>query len=120
MPGIGISIGLTRLFYQLKEVGVIKSETASLARCLVVPMGREYMPAALEAARVMRDAGIPVDVYYQDKGMKPKMKYANKLGIPFVAIIGEEEKNAGAVMLKNMAEGSQELVKTEELAEKLV
>ena len=120
LPGIGISIGLTRLFYQLKEVGVIKSETASLARCLVVPMGREYMPAALEAARVMRDAGIPVDVYYQDKGMKPKMKYANKLGIPFVAIIGEEEKNAGAVMLKNMAEGSQELVKTEELAEKLV
>ncbi len=118
LPGIGISIGLTRLFYQLKEVGVIKSETASLAKCLVVPMGREYMPAALEAARVMREADIPVDVYYQDKGMKPKMKYANKLGIPYVAIIGEEEKNAGAVMLKNMNEGSQELVKVEELARK--
>ena len=119
LPGIGISIGLTRLFYQLKEVGVIKSETASLAKCLVVPMGREYMDAALSAARVMREADIPVEVYYQDKGMKPKMKYANKLGIPFVAIIGEDEKAAGAVMLKDMTEGSQELVKAEELAKKI-
>lgn len=118
LPGIGISIGLTRLFYQLKEVGVIKSETASLAKCLVVPMGREYMDAALEAARVMRAADIPVDVYYQDKGMKPKMKYANKLGIPFVAIIGEDEKAKNSVMLKNMTEGTQELVEVSKLAEK--
>ncbi len=118
LPGIGISIGLTRLFYQLKEAGVIKSETASLAKCLVVPMGREYMDAALEAARVMRAADIPVDVYYQDKGMKPKMKYANKLGIPFVAIIGEDEKSKNSVMLKNMTEGTQELVEVSKLAEK--
>ena len=119
LPGIGISIGLTRLFYQLKEVGVIKSETGSLVKCLVVPMGREYMGKALEAARVLREADVPVDVYYQDKGMKPKMKYANKLGIPFVAIIGEEEAAADSVMLKNMAEGSQEMVKIPALAEKL-
>ncbi|MBR0132824.1 MAG: histidine--tRNA ligase [Lachnospiraceae bacterium] len=116
LPGIGISIGLTRLFYQLKEVGVIKSETGSLVKCLVVPMGREYMGKALEAARVLREADVPVDVYYQDKGMKPKMKYANKLGIPFVAIIGEEEAAADSVMLKNMAEGSQEMVKISEIS----
>ena len=116
LPGIGISIGLTRLFYQLKEVGVIKSETGSLVKCLVVPMGREYMGKALEAARVLREADVPVDVYYQDKGMKAKMKYANKLGIPFVAIIGEEEAAADSVMLKNMAEGSQEMVKIEDLS----
>ena len=116
LPGIGISIGLTRLFYQLKEVGVIKSETGSLVKCLVVPMGREYMGKALEAARVLREADVPVDVYYQEKGMKAKMKYANKLGIPFVAIIGEEEAAAESAMLKNMAEGSQEMVKIEDLA----
>ena len=116
LPGIGISIGLTRLFYQLKEVGVIKSETGSLVKCLVVPMGREYMGKALETARVLREADVPVDVYYQDKGMKPKMKYANKLGIPFVAIIGEEEAAADSAMLKNMAEGSQEMVKIENLS----
>lgn len=117
LPGIGISIGLTRLFYQLKEVGVIKSETGSLAKCLVVPMSPAEMDAALEAARVMRAADIPVDVYYQNKGMKPKMKYANKLGIPYVAIIGEEEKASGEVMVKNMETGEQEKVKLAELAE---
>ena len=116
LPGIGISIGLTRLFYQLKEVGAIKSETASLVKCLVVPMGKEQMGKALEAAKNLRQTGIPTDVYYQEKGMKAKMKYANKLGIPFVAIIGEEEAAAESVMLKNMAEGSQEMVKIEELA----
>lgn len=119
LPGIGISIGLTRLFYQLKEVGAIKSETASLVKCLVVPMGKEQMGKALEAAKNLRQAGIPTDVYYQEKGMKAKMKYANKLGIPFVAIIGEEEAAAESVMLKNMAEGSQEMVKIPALAEKL-
>lgn len=117
LPGIGISIGLTRLFYQLKEVGVIKSETGSLAKCLVVPMSSEEMDAALEAARIMREADIPVDVYYQNKGMKPKMKYANKLGIPYVAIIGEEEKAAGEVMVKNMETGEQAKVKLADLAE---
>lgn len=116
LPGIGISIGLTRLFYQLKEVGVIKSETGSLAKCLVVPMNPDMMDVALEAARVMREAGIPVDVYYQNKGMKPKMKYANKLGIPYVAIIGEEEKAAGEVMVKNMETGEQKKVKISQLA----
>lgn len=116
LPGIGISIGLTRLFYQLKEVGVIKSETGSLAKCLVVPMSPAEMDTALEAARVMRAADIPVDVYYQNKGMKPKMKYANKLAIPYVAIIGEEEKASGEVMVKNMETGEQEKVKLAELA----
>ncbi len=117
LPGIGISIGLTRLFYQLKEVGVIKSETGSLAKCLVVPMSPAEMDAALEAARVMRAADISVDVYYQNKGMKPKMKYANKLGISYVAIIGEEEKAAGEVMVKNMETGEQEKVKLADLAD---
>ena len=65
----------------------------------------------------MRAADIPVDVYYQNKGMKPKMKYANKLGIPYVAIIGEEEKTAGEVMVKNMETGEQAKVKLADLAE---
>ncbi|MGN0165802.1 MAG: histidine--tRNA ligase [Lachnospiraceae bacterium] len=117
LPGIGISIGLTRLFYQLKEVGVIKSETGSLVRCLVVPMNPDMMDSALEAAGIMRAAGIPVDVYYQNKGMKPKMKYANRLGIPYVAIIGEDEKAAGEAMVKNMETGEQQKVKLTALPE---
>lgn len=115
LPGIGISIGLTRLFYQLKEVGVIKSESASLVKCLVIPMSPDTMDCALSAAGVLRAEGIPTDVYYQDKGMKPKMKYANKLGIPYVAIIGDDEKAAGEVTVKCMETGEQQTVKVTEL-----
>lgn len=115
LPGIGISIGLTRLFYQLKSVGVIKSETSAIAKCLIVPMNPEMMDAALAAAGMLRSADIPCDVYYQNKGMKPKMKYANKLGIPYVAIIGEDEKANGTVTVKCMETGEQQTVELSKL-----
>ncbi len=115
LPGIGISIGLTRLFYQLKSVGVIKSETSAIAKCLIVPMNPDMMDAALAAAGTLRSADIPCDVYYQNKGMKPKMKYANKLGIPYVAIIGEDEKANGTVTVKCMETGEQQTVELSKL-----
>ncbi len=117
LPGIGISIGLTRLFYQLKENGLIASTGACIARCLVIPMGDEQLGAALTAASAIRGAGIPADVYYQSKGMKQKMKYAAKIGVPFAAIIGEDEAAAGTVMLKNMQTGEQSPVAIAELAD---
>ena len=115
LPGIGISIGLTRLFYQLKENGLVPPSQASLARCLVIPMGEGQMDAALAAATTIRGAGIPADVYYQSKGMKQKMKYAAKIGVPYAAIIGEDEANAGTVMLKDMNTGEQRAVLVAEL-----
>ncbi len=116
LPGIGISIGLTRLYYQLKENGLLGSAPKSLTRCLVIPMGEDTVDAALEAAAVLRAAGVNTDVYYQNKGMKQKMKYANRLAIPYVAIIGEDEKAAGGAMVKNMETGEQQLVPVAELA----
>ena len=107
MPGIGISIGLTRLFSQLKEEKVIESTKKSLVEVLVVPMGPEQMPQALKAAQQLRQADIKTDVYYQQKGMKQKMKYAGKLGIPYVMLIGEEEAANGQVTLKDMNQGQQ-------------
>ena len=115
LPGIGISIGLTRLFYQLKENGLVPPSQASLARCLVIPRGEAQMDAALAAATTIRGAGIPADVYYQSKGMKQKMKYAAKIGVPYAAIIGEDEANAGTVMLKDMNTGEQRAVLVAEL-----
>ena len=117
LPGIGISIGLTRLFYQLKENGLIPQTGACLARCLVIPMSDVQLGAALTAASAIRDAGIPADVYYQNKGMKQKMKYAAKIGVPYAAIIGEDEAASGTVMLKDMAEGTQRAVSVSELAD---
>lgn len=115
LPGIGISIGLTRLYYQLKENGLLGNAPKSLTRCLVIPMGEDVVDAALEAAAVLRAAGVNTDVYYQNKGMKQKMKYANRLAIPYVAIIGEDEKAAGGAMVKNMETGEQSMVKLNDL-----
>ena len=119
LPGIGISIGLTRLFYQLKENGLVKTGTGSLAKVIVIPMGEDDMNEAISVAAKVRAAGIPADVYYQQKGMKQKMKYAAKLGIPYAAIIGESERASASVMLKNMATGEQEAVLVSELAERI-
>ena len=69
----------------------------------------------LEIAEKLRNSGIPTEVYYQDKGFKHKMKYANKMGIPYVVIIGEDELNGGNVTVKNMETGEQKTVKAEEL-----
>lgn len=114
MPGIGISIGLTRLFSQLKEEKVIEAAKKSLVEVLVVPMGPEQMPQALSSAQKLRQADIKTDVYYQQKGMKQKMKYAGKLGIPYVMLIGEEEAANQQVTLKDMNQGQQATMVIEE------
>ena len=119
LPGIGISIGLTRLFYQLKENGLVKSNAGSLARVIVIPMGEDDMNEAIAVAAKVRGEGIPADVYYQQKGMKQKMKYAARLGIPYAAIIGESERASASVMLKNMETGEQEAVPVAELADRI-
>ncbi len=116
LPGIGISIGLSRLYYQLKENGLLNDGAKSLVRCLVVPMGEDTMNTAISVAAGLREAGVVTDVYYQNKGMKQKMKYAARLGIPYVAIIGEDEQANGTVMLKNMNTGEQQAVAAAELA----
>ena len=117
LPGIGISIGLTRLFSQLKEYGMIKAETTSTADVLILPMDRSALTYSINAAKELRKKGIPTDVYYLDKGFKPKMKYANRIGVPFVAIVGESEMAENKITLKNMTDGSQQTLPVTEAAE---
>ena len=116
MPGIGISIGLTRMFSQLKEAGLLKADTKTLVKALVVPMSSDQMKEALQTASVLRQAQIPTDVYYQQKGMKQKMKYASRLGIPYVVLIGEDEAKQGKVAVKDMTESTQTVVTALEAA----
>ena len=118
LPGIGISIGLTRLFSQLKDAGIIKSTRSSLVDVLVVPMGVD-MSYVLKTANAIRQSGFVTDVYYANKGMKQKMKYANKLGVPFVAVIGEDELNSGTAALKNMATGEQITVSIQDIGNEI-
>ena len=116
LPGIGISIGLTRLFSQLKDIGLLDEvdENKSVTKVLVMDIGSQDFGYMLKIATAFREAGIPTDVYYGDKGMKAKMKYANKLYIPFVAIIGEDEIKNNTISIKNMFTGEQKTLSIEE------
>jgi len=119
LPGVGISIGLTRLFSQLKEIGLVGESKTTISQVLIVPMDKENNAYVLETASKLRNKGIKTDVYYQDKGMKQKMKYADRLGIPYVLVIGETEVKEGKVAFKDMISGSQELISVEEVIERL-
>ena len=116
MPGVGVSIGLTRLFYKMNELNILQEKQESIAKVLVVAM-TEKLDRALEIGTILRKNGINADVYLEDKKIKAKFKYADKLQIPYVAIIGEEEEKNGTVSLKNMETGEQEEVSVERLLE---
>ena len=119
LPGIGISIGLTRLFSQLKEKDLITENKRSLTQVLVIPFDRKDMQYTLSLASKIRTAGINTDIYYQDKKMKTKLNYANRLNIPYVILIGEDEIKLNKATLKNMETGEQELLTVEEIILKL-
>ena len=107
LPGVGISIGLTRLFYVLNEQGLLSDEIISApADALVIPMS-EDLSYAISAATVLRNAGVRTQLYCEQKKFKAKMSYADKLAIPYVVLIGEDEINAGVVAVKNMQSGEQ-------------
>ena len=107
LPGVGISIGLTRLFYVLNEQGLLSDEIVSApADALVIPMSEE-LGYSIATATALRDAGIRTQLYCEKKKFKAKMSYADKLGIPFVVLIGEDEMAAGVVAVKNMLKSEQ-------------
>lgn len=118
-PGVGVSIGLTRLFSQLLSEGVVKATTATPAKVLVIPMEAD-IPFALEVAGKLREMGVPTELYTEDDKFKKKLTYANKIGVPFVAIIGEDEVTKRKMSLKNMATGKQELVDINEAAKDIL
>ena len=118
LPGVGISIGLSRLFYQLCENGVIKGEKATPVKALVLPMEVE-LDEPIKTVAKLREAGINSCIMFDKKGMKPNLNFANKEGIPYVIIIGSSELEAGKVMLKDMTNSTQELLTIEEVVNKL-
>lgn len=118
LPGVGVSIGLTRLFYQLKEAGLLEEDTPStLTKVLIVPMDETCNAYSIKVANTLRGAGIVSEVYFGEAKVGKKLNYANKLDIPFVILIGEDEIEKQRVSLKNMKTGSQELLTIEEAIE---
>lgn len=119
LPGVGISIGLSRLFYQLKEANLIHFNTSStLSKVLLIPM-EGTLGYTVTMANMLRDEGIVCEVYYEDGKMGKKFGYADKLQIPYTIVIGEDEMNKGVLTLKDMKEGSQCTLSLEEVIDKI-
>jgi len=119
LPGVGISIGLTRLFYVLDEQGLINPELPSApADALVLPMGDSS--AAIALAEELRSAGLRVQLYAEQKKFKQKMAYANKLDVPFAVLLGEDEIAEGKCSVKNMRTGEQIKCTAAEAAEHIL
>ncbi len=108
LPGVGISIGLTRLFYVLGEQGYLNDDLVTApADALILPM-TEDLSAAIAFATQLRQAGVRAQVYGEQKKFKGKMSYADKLKIPYVVFLGEDEIKSGVVKIKDMTTGEQQ------------
>ena len=107
LPGAGISIGLTRLFYVLGEQGMLNPDLPTApADVLILPM-TEDLSAAISLATLLRENGIRAQLHCEEKKFKQKIAYADKLGIPYVIFLGEDEISSGVVACKDMATGEQ-------------
>ena len=114
LPGVGISIGLTRLFYVLDEQGLLSGNAGDASvQALVLPMTADPAPA-IALAETLRTGGLRVQLYGENKKFKQKMSYADKLGVPFAVLLGEDEINAGKCSVKDMRSGEQQLLTPEE------
>ena len=114
LPGVGISIGLTRLFYKLNELNLIKAEKKSISDVLIIPMV-EDLSVPIKVANVLRNNGINTEIYLNNKKLKAKFKYADKLEIPYVIVIGEDEIEKQVIKLKNMQTGEEKEIKIEDI-----
>ena len=107
LPGVGISIGLTRLFYKLNELNIIKAEKKAISDILI------NLEEPIKLATDIRKLGINTEIYLNDKKLKAKFKYADKLEIPYVIVIGDDEIKLNKVKLKNMKNGEEKEINME-------
>lgn len=122
MPGIGISIGLTRLFYQISSAKAIIPDRKSISTVLVVPMINNLemcVEKSLEIGAFLRNKGINTEVFLADKKFKVKLEYANKLKMPFALIVGEDEIKLNKYSLKNLKTGNQDLLSMDEIVSEI-
>ena len=119
LPGVGISIGLTRLFYVLGEQGMLNPQLPTApADVLILPMTAELTPAIQLATR-LRAAGVRTPLYTEQKKFKAKMNYADKIGVPYVVFLGDDEVSAGVVACKDMVSGEQTTLPFDETLQRI-
>lgn len=113
LPGVGISIGATRLFSVLKELGFFDFGKTSPVDVLIIPMTQD-MEYCIKTMTELRSAGVKVQTYFEDKKLKKKMTYANRINAPYAVLIGDDEISAGKIALKNLETGEQSVCTVEE------
>ena len=119
LPGVGVSIGLSRLFYKLREAGVVSSHRQTLARYMVASFDDAQFGEALQIAAELRRAGVSTILNTESVPLKKKLRYADRLGIPLVVLIGEEEVRGRFATVKNMATGENKPIPRQQLVEEL-
>lgn len=117
LPGVGISIGLSRLFYQLNEAKIISSEEKSLVDLLIIPMD-DCIHDGIKLLSELREKGVRVSVYTEFAKLKKKFKYADQTKVDYVIVLGEEEIKTRKYSLKNMHSGDQEELTFDELVDR--
>ena len=120
LSGVGISFGADRIYDVLNALDLYPKEAISTTQLLFINFGEKETTYCLPIAAKARKAGIRVEVYPDKAKMQKQMSYANAKGIPFVALAGDNEIEAGKVTLKNMASGEQSLVSPEELVAQII
>jgi len=105
LPGVGISIGLTRLFYKLREAGIIEVTRESPSDIVVLPLSDEQIGYGLEVSALLRQAGISVLHYTEPNAIKQKLRYANKMGFKYALLLGSQEAEGNTVAVKDMTTG---------------
>jgi histidyl-tRNA synthetase len=110
LPGVGISIGLSRLFYKLREIGVIESNKKSPAAAVVIPMSDAEVAFAIKVSARLRDLNISNILYAEQNSFKKKLKYADNMGVKYAIIIGGNEVRDGMVSVKDMETGISSLI----------
>ncbi len=118
LPGVGMSIGLTRLFFILNDIGLIKSDKKSISEVLIISM-IDDLSYAINTANKLRENNINTEIYFDNKKIKTKFKYADRLKIPYVIVIGEDEIKSNLLSFKNMQTGEQEQISLEDIIKKI-
>lgn len=114
-PGIGLSIGLTRLFYQLNEAGLLNKELKENNGVLVIPMDETVLDYAIDITNELRKNNLTSQIYLEQGKIKKKFSYADKLGVKNVIIIGEKEKEENSVSIRDFKSGKQKLISKDEI-----
>jgi len=115
MSGVGISFGADRIYDVLTGLDLFPKDGTAAARVLFTNMGEREIAYTLPIAAMLRAKGIACEVYPDNTKLKKQFEYADRKGIPFLAIIGDQEVSEGTVTLKNLASGEQKSVKKDEL-----